>query len=553
MLSRGTQVGNYIIEEEIGHGGMARLYRVHHAVLQTLHALKVLEPAYREQAELRTRFLSEAMIGAKLRHPNIVRVTDVVSTPEVAGIVMELVSGPNLESYLRSLTTPPPTTAIRALFIPILEALAEAHRKGIVHRDLKPANILLEPAGSGFNPKVTDFGIAKVTDIARELVNKKGSTHADARMGTLAYMSPEQIRRAKEVTICSDVFSLGATLYEIATLRVAFDGDSDYEIMHRIVQGRYIPIEKLANVEPGIAAAISKALQSDPEHRFTTCEQFIQALSRPEAPTEPAPVSLPAVASASPPAVVTPLPVAAPAAAPVVSPSPATALPVSPPAKAPRLRKISRSSGWSVGKPAGLVGTLLGILLIVGIWRHFDRPAFVGKQPPVEAPAMPRRPVRETWSAPTPFSGCLKSRIAQRIAVTCLSAGSPFPSDTELRAWFANVPLQTIEVVLLQRKNGTRLVSFEIWREKWPKWWDSVVGNATGEEVCWLLGKALIELNLGRPLDQRLNQSRTAFEYDIFDVRNTAKYPVDKRIGNLEEALSPAYLQAMQAWLSGTP
>lgn len=141
MLRPGTQIGNYVIEQELGCGGMARIYRVRHAVLGTQHALKVLEPAYRERSELRARFLSEAMIGAKLHHPHIVRVTDTISTPEVAGIVMELVTGPNLETYIRSLSKPPSAATIRALFVPVLEAVAEAHRQGIVHRDGKPPDV----------------------------------------------------------------------------------------------------------------------------------------------------------------------------------------------------------------------------------------------------------------------------------------------------------------------------------------------------------------------------------------------------------------------------
>jgi serine/threonine-protein kinase len=191
--------------------------------------MKVLDAAYRENAEVRTRFLSEAMIGARLAHPNIVKVTDTVSSPEVAGIVMELVPGPSLERYIRELTAPLSAPEIRAIFLPVLKAVGLAHSQGIIHRDLKPANIVLMPGSYGFVPKVTDFGIAKVTEAAA-LIKKKGSTHADARMGTLSYMSPEQIRRAKEVTARSDIFSLGATLYELVTRTVAFDGDSDYEI-----------------------------------------------------------------------------------------------------------------------------------------------------------------------------------------------------------------------------------------------------------------------------------------------------------------------------------
>lgn len=524
MLSPGAQIGNYVIEQELGCGGMARIYRVRHAVLQTQFALKVLEPAYRERSELRARFLSEAMIGAKLHHPHIVRVTDTISTPEVAGIVMELVRGPNLETYIRSLGKPPSAATIRALFVPVLEAVAEAHRQGIVHRDLKPANILLEPAGNGHHPKVTDFGIAKVTDAARELVQKKGSTHADARMGTLAYMSPEQIRHAKEVTVRSDIFSLGATLYELATLQVAFNGDSDYEIMHNIVEGRFAPIEKIAGVDPVIAAAITKALQPDPARRFASCEQFIAALSVSIAN----PSSIPDADSA------TDRPLLTARLAPVL----------------PLMKKLSF-----------LRWPLLGLLLFASrTW--FRLHSRSGSQHPGAMPAQlnpsavepVRRSLRDTWSGPIPFDGCLKSRVAQRIAVTCLTASRPFPDAVELRSWFAKLPTEMIDVVLLERKNGTRLISLEISRDKWPKWWSEVIGTTTGEETCWALGKALVDSNIGRPIDERINDSKTAYEYDIFDVRNPSKYPLVKWVGTLSQVLEePHALQVLQEWLVNTP
>ena len=97
MLTPGTEIGNYIVEAELARGGMACLFRVRHRVLGTVHALKVLDPDLRANDELRSRFLGEALIGAKLRHPHIVRVTDTISTPEVAGLVMDLIKGPTLE------------------------------------------------------------------------------------------------------------------------------------------------------------------------------------------------------------------------------------------------------------------------------------------------------------------------------------------------------------------------------------------------------------------------------------------------------------------------
>jgi serine/threonine protein kinase len=533
-------MGNYIVESELGSGGMARIYRVRHAVLQTEHALKVLEPAYRERPELRARFLSEARIGAKLQHPHIVRVTDVLSTPEVAGIVMDLVTGPNLDAYIRSLDKPPSVATIRALFVPVLEAVAEAHRQGIVHRDLKPANILLEPEGSGFHPKVTDFGIAKVTDAARELVNKKGSTHADARMGTLAYMSPEQIRHAKEVTTRSDIFSLGATLYELATLQVAFNGDSDYEVMHQIVEGRFTPMENVRGLDPVIAAAIVKALRPDPALRFASCEEFIAALSVPASVPVSVPASVPAVATPS---------VTVPTPTPTVPPPPAAV----PPAAASRLPMATLRS---LGKQ------LVVVLLFAGLlWLRHQRRTGSSKPSAMPAALSPSataapvpRSLKDGWSGPVPFDGCLKSRVPQRIAVTCLTATRPFPDAAELRSWFAKLPPEMIDVVLLQRKNGTRLISLEIARDKSPAWWNQIVGTTTGEETCWALGKALFDRNIGRPLDQRLNDAQTAYEYDLFDVRHSGKYPVVKLVGTLAEVLTqPQLLPALQEWVYGAP
>ena len=206
---------------------MARVYRVRHATLGTLHALKVLEPRFRAMPEVRDRFLAEARIQATLVHESIVRVTDTVSSHEVAGFVMELIDGPTLEDHLAALKRPMTGDELRAVFLPILEALGEAHSKGIIHRDIKPANIMLAKVRGQLCPKLADFGIAKVTETLDGMA-KKASTHADAKMGTVAYMSPEQIQQAKSVTARSDIFSLGATLYEAATGIPAFDGKSDF-------------------------------------------------------------------------------------------------------------------------------------------------------------------------------------------------------------------------------------------------------------------------------------------------------------------------------------
>jgi len=290
LLSPGREVGNYIIESLIGSGGMAQVYRVRHAVLGTSHALKVLDARFRGLLEVRQRFLSEGLIAAKLAHRHVVKVTDAIATPEVAGLVMELVEGPTLERYVGERPAPLSLSEVRELFVPVLDAMAEAHRRGIIHRDIKPANILLDLSAGRPVPKVTDFGIAKVLSPERSglgglaELTARGLTRTESRMGTLAYMSPEQIRGAKEVTLQSDIFSLGATLYEACTKELAFDGDSEYEIMRNIVEGRLHRPERLDGLDPVIGGILQRALAPKPEARFASCEEFALALLAKSAP-----------------------------------------------------------------------------------------------------------------------------------------------------------------------------------------------------------------------------------------------------------------------------
>lgn len=298
-LPVGMQIGNYVIESLIGSGGMAQVYRVRHAMLGTPHALKVLAAHYRGFLEVRQRFLSEGQIAAQLDHRHVVQVTDAVATAEVAGLVMDLVEGPTMESYVSTQPRPLPLAQARELFLPVLDAMAEAHRRGIIHRDIKPANILLDMSQGRPVPKVTDFGIAKVLrpDRAGGEKGLRDPTRAEARMGTLSYMSPEQVRGARDVSAQSDIFSLGATLYEVCTGELAFDGDSEYEVMSSIVEGRLFRPERLAELDPVLAQAIRKALSPLPADRFTSCEEFALALVGRTAPQPQARRSGPGIES----------------------------------------------------------------------------------------------------------------------------------------------------------------------------------------------------------------------------------------------------------------
>ncbi len=272
-----TRIGDYEIEGVLGEGGMAKVYRARHAILETVHAIKVLDPSYRANPEARSRFLDEAKIQAKhLDHENIVKVTNIVATADHAALVMELVEGPGLEGKLAELKSQP--AELKRIMLGVLDAVGYAHAAGIIHRDLKPANVLLARKGGILIPKVTDFGIAKVLAAEPGKGGKK-STHGGARMGTLSYSSPEQIRRAKDVTARSDVFSLGVMLYEMATGEMAFGGDSDYDVMENIVNGRYEPPERrFDKIDPVIAAVIQRAMKTDPAARFASCAEMAAAL-----------------------------------------------------------------------------------------------------------------------------------------------------------------------------------------------------------------------------------------------------------------------------------
>lgn len=279
-MNPGTTIERYVIVENLGEGGMASVYLARHGILGSRHALKVLRPELANDAAIRGRFLAEGRIAAQIRHPNVIDVTDVVIAPGIAGLVMEYIEGPTLDQWVDERDVPCSESELLSIALPVLDGLAEAHAYGVVHRDLKPANIVLGRDRRGaVRPVVLDFGIAKLREDSRVQHQTHLPTKIGTRMGTPAYMSPEQIRESASVDVRTDVFACGAILYELVTGHLAFARENEYDTMQAIVDGQFIAVQQHNPAVPAhIAGAIHTALAVSPDKRFPDCASLAAAL-----------------------------------------------------------------------------------------------------------------------------------------------------------------------------------------------------------------------------------------------------------------------------------
>ena len=251
--------GRYHLVREIARGGMAAIWEAQDALLDRRVAVKLLHPQYADDPEFLERFRREARAAARLSHPNIVPIYDVGEDPDTLApfIVMELVEGGNLKDRIRH-AAPLSDREIRTIGATLAATLDYAHRKGLIHRDVKPQNVLL---GDDGRPRLTDFGIA-------EALASSGLTRTGAVMGSVHYIAPEVVRGRKAVPQ-SDVYSLGTVLYEMATGRVPFEGETDLAIaLAHVEQTPPAPRALNAHLAPELERTILRSLAKSPEQRF---------------------------------------------------------------------------------------------------------------------------------------------------------------------------------------------------------------------------------------------------------------------------------------------
>ncbi len=290
-IVRLPSLAKYELIEELGHGGMATVYRAHDRRLDRDVAVKLLHAHLRNSAEVALRFAAEARAVAKLRHPNIVEVFDVSSEDDNEQfLVVELIRGPSLRKILEAHGPMPPEVAA-SLATEILTALIHAHDSDIVHRDVKPENVLIEhlPARAGtpgnsvrsvrsteepgqrVRVKLTDFGIAKLLDA-------QGVTSTGQVLGSPAHMAPEQIEGA-DVDERADVFGMGVLLYECLVGHLPFEGNNPAQVLRRVLDGLYAPAESERPIVGSVYSRIlDRALAKDASDRYTSATAMRDAL-----------------------------------------------------------------------------------------------------------------------------------------------------------------------------------------------------------------------------------------------------------------------------------
>jgi serine/threonine-protein kinase len=264
------------LTQELGRGGMGAVYAAEMVDGGKLVAVKILHPQFIGDVQVLQRFLEEGRTCMRLEHPNILRVHECNTAEDGSSyLVMDLLEGVPLSAYTKNGGRVSVAHGVPIL-LGMLAGLEHAHARGVVHRDLKPGNVFLarEPEGL-FSVKLLDFGIAKVMDIAGGMGNK---TKTGMLLGTPAYMSPEQIKSAKDVDSRADLWSAGVMFYEMLTGRTAFPAPTEYARLSAVLQSTPEPVESIDPTLAVLSSFIARALQKDPAERFQTARDMALAV-----------------------------------------------------------------------------------------------------------------------------------------------------------------------------------------------------------------------------------------------------------------------------------
>lgn len=442
-------LGNYVILEKLGQGGMGTVYKARHRRMNRLVALKVLPPSLSQLPEAIARFQREVEAAARLQHPHIAAAYDADEAGGVHFLVMEYVDGPNLSTCVKQLGPLPLAVAVR-LTIQAAQALAAAHAQGIVHRDIKPGNMMVSTQGV---LKVLDLGLARMRSGEGSEV-PSDMTQTGRVMGTVDYMAPEQARDAKNVDLRADIYSLGCTLYYLATGRPPAEGES---LAEKLLWHQTQPLPPLVGQVPHateeLDAVLQKMTAKKPEDRFASMQAVAQALEQCLASLPPAEGGLPVagldrLASGAGPASGSSQyhqPTAIAAAGDTL---------VAPPAGSPRSQPSRKL--W-LGLAACLAA--LGVGWLLAPYLAFQGPpAAGGPGPRREAGDAPEpRPVEPLPPpAPSPhaaYEKLLAFVFQQGGQVTAVTGGGQL---LHLRAW-AELPPRPVEILALQLDHtGTR-------------------------------------------------------------------------------------------------
>ena len=262
-------IPGYTMEQLVGCGGVGIVYKAYSLRNYTSVAIKILNPEYTDNSIVLNRFLREIEISKKLDHPNIVKGIDSGRIDDLYYLVLEYIDGPNLASHVAE-TKPLNEKALIAVMVNVTRALYYAWRKGLTHRDIKPENMILNHSGL---VKVCDFGLAKLTDVNIAL------TVSGTIVGSPYYISPEQVNDSLTLDYRSDIYSLGASLYYLATGRVVFEEKNMITVCNAHTNKKPAPLSEYVSLLPALEQLILRMLSKKPEDRCRSPKDFVSQVS----------------------------------------------------------------------------------------------------------------------------------------------------------------------------------------------------------------------------------------------------------------------------------